>query len=234
MNKFKMKNNTSKNKQEVKAQKSNRLKTAYITTKKMNSLNKNKNPKQYKISNGQNTIDQYSNKKINDDYLFEDFNEKKNMEIKNEKKQNININKNTKVRNMSSKMNNRYLNKNNNNKISNKNIKIRSMSSNKNNRNMNNKNMNKNIYIKNLDKIFINNYNNNNNNMNYNIYNFNINRNNIKSNNEMLVKKKFDLNEWIKKSIKSNPNQKEKEKILQKNIQLEIAFKFELLKLAIN
>lgn len=228
MNKFKMKNNTSKNKQEVKAQKSNRLKTAYITTKKMNNLNKNKNPKQYKISNGQNTIDQYSNKKINDDYLFEDFNEKKNMEIKNEKKQNININKNTKVRNMSSKMNNRYLNKNNNNKISNKNIKIRSMSSNKNNRNMNNKNMNKNIYIKNLDKIFINNYNNNNNNMNYNIYNFNINRNNIKSNNEMLVKKKFDLNEWIKKSIKSNPNQKEKEKILQKNIQLEIAFKFEL------
>ena len=44
MNKFKMKNNTSKNKQEVKAQKSNRLKTAFITTKKMNYSNKNKNP----------------------------------------------------------------------------------------------------------------------------------------------------------------------------------------------
>jgi len=215
--------NTSKNKQEIKAQNNNRLKSAYTTSKKKNYSNKN--PKQYNLSNGQNTIDKFFNKKENI-YSYENYIMKKNINKKNEKNQNIN--KNIKVRNMSSNINNRNMNKNINNKITNKNIKIRNMSSNMNNRNMNNDgdNMNKNIYKQNLDKIFII----NNKNMNSNRNNFNINRQNIKFNKELLIKKKPDLNEWIRENIKTNPNLKlkEKEKNLQINNRLEIAFKFEV------
>ena len=212
--------NTSKNKQEVKVQNNNRLKSA----KKKNYSNKN--PKQYNLSNGQNTIDKFFNKKENI-CSFEDYIEKKNMNMKNEKKQNVI--KNIKERNMSSKINNRNMNNKINNKISNKNIKVRNISSNINNRNMNNNNsnnLNKYIYTQNLDKIFII----NNKIMNSTRNNFNINRYNIKSNKELLIKKKYDLNEWVKENIKINPKQnpKEKEKNLKINNRLEIAFKFEL------
>jgi hypothetical protein len=66
--------------------------------------------------------------------------------------------------------------------------------------------------------------------MNSNRNNFNINRQNIKFNKELLIKKKPDLNEWIRENIKTNPNLKlkEKEKNLQINNRLEIAFKFEV------
>ena len=220
MNKFIPKMNTSKNKQEVKVQNNNRLKSA----KKKNYSNKN--PKQYNLSNGQNTIDKFFNKKENI-CSFEDYIEKKNMNMKNEKKQNVI--KNIKERNMSSKINNRNMNNKINNKISNKNIKVRNISSNINNRNMNNNNsnnLNKYIYSQNLDKIFII----NNKIMNSTRNNFNMNRYNIKSNKELLIKKKYDLNEWIKENIKINPKQnpKEKEKNLKINNRLEIAFKFEV------
>ena len=207
MNKFKIEKKASKDKKEVNAQNYTRLKSANITTKKMNYSSKNQK--------------QYNLKKLND-YLYGDFIEKKNMKMKNEKKQNIN--KNIKIRNMSSKINKTNINKNNNNKINNKNIKIRNMSINmNNNKNMNNNNINKNIYTKNLDKIFIN----NNKNLNSNEYNLNINRYNIKSSNELLIKKRHDLNELIKNNIKINQKVKEKEKFVKKNSRLEIAFKFE-------
>ena len=147
--------------------------------------------------------------------------------MKNEKKQNVI--KNIKERNMSSKINNRNMNNKINNKISNKNIKVRNISSNINNRNINNNNsnnLNKYIYTQNLDKMFII----NNKIMNSTRNNFNINRYNIKSNKELLIKKKYDLNEWVKENIKINPKQnpKEKEKNLKINNRLEIAFKFEV------
>ena len=62
--------NTSKNKQEIKAQNNNRLKSAYTNSKKTNYSNKN--PKQYNLSNGQNTIDKFFNKKENI-YSYEDY-----------------------------------------------------------------------------------------------------------------------------------------------------------------